>query len=84
MYNMALYLITDMYCDYMFRLLYSHLQVNYRHTFKAPACRLKQVRGQLFLLKLNTRLIISHTVKKEIKLVVITALSFCHIFICLC
>ena len=58
MYNIALCLRTDMYCDYMFLLVYSHLQVNSRHKFQPPACRLQQERGLVFLLKLNTRLII--------------------------
>ena len=44
MYNIALCLRTDMYCDYMFLLVYSHLQVNSRHKFQPPACRLQQER----------------------------------------
>jgi hypothetical protein len=85
MYSMALYLITDVYCDYMFRLVYSHLPVNSRHKFQAPACRYQHERGQVFfLLKLNTLLIIPHTVRNEVNLVVIVALRFCHIFTYLC
>jgi hypothetical protein len=67
----------------MFRLVYSHLQVNSRHKFQASACRLQQGIGQVFLLKLNTRLIISRSGKNEIKLVVIIALRFCPIFMSL-
>ena len=85
MYSTALYLITEVYCNCMFRIVYSHLQVNSRHTFQAPACRIQQERVPDFFVKVKyTRLIIYHSGKNEIKLVVIIALRVCPIFICHC